>query len=349
MDKKQIIDLWQSCFHDTKAFTDLYFENIYQEGNTLVKEKNGKLLSALQMLPYTLAYGGKEIPVSYISGASTYPEFRGKGLMQSLMQDAFREMQRRGMLLSVLIPAERWLFGFYHKTGYAEAMYYKKVLCPPGKSAVVLPAAYSIERLTGRLFSEKETVCTPQVLYAYFNRVMQNRSYSIRHTFKDFEIILRDLIGSEGDLFVVSDNTGEIRALAFVYPTDDNEMILKEVLALDPDTVQFVLNHIPSYYLGTTVVYKQNSPSGIPYGMARVIDAEAMLKLYASLHPELTLAVDLKDPLLPHNTGYYLLEDGKCRKFSSAPEKPAVLTFTPPELAALLFSGQSVYLTLMLD
>ena len=89
MNKQQIIDLWRLSFNDTEEFIRLYFDRVYKEENTLVIEKDGQVVSALQMLPYTMTYYGTEISVAYISGACTLPSMRGKGLMKQLMQKAF--------------------------------------------------------------------------------------------------------------------------------------------------------------------------------------------------------------------------------------------------------------------
>ena len=79
--KQQVKDLWRTCFGDSEAFIDLYFDRVYQDDNTLTIERNGQIVSALQMLPYTMTYFGTEISVAYISGACTVPEQRGQGLM----------------------------------------------------------------------------------------------------------------------------------------------------------------------------------------------------------------------------------------------------------------------------
>ena len=80
IDKQQVVDLWQECFNDSEAFVRLYFSTKYTEENTLVHIENGKVLSALQMLPYSMTCWGRELRISYISGASTWPEARGRGV-----------------------------------------------------------------------------------------------------------------------------------------------------------------------------------------------------------------------------------------------------------------------------
>ena len=111
MNKQQIIDLWRLSFNDTEEFIRLYFDRVYKEENTLVIEKDGQVVSALQMLPYTMTYYGTEISVAYISGACTLPSMRGKGLMKQLMQKAFDEMKYRSVAVAALIPADPWLPG----------------------------------------------------------------------------------------------------------------------------------------------------------------------------------------------------------------------------------------------
>lgn len=69
MDKKQqIVNLWRTCFGDSEAFISLYFDRVYKDENAMTIEKDGKIVSALQIVPYTMTYLGTEISVGYISG-----------------------------------------------------------------------------------------------------------------------------------------------------------------------------------------------------------------------------------------------------------------------------------------
>ena len=109
MDKKQqIVNLWRTCFGDSEAFISLYFDRVYKDENAMTIEKDGKIVSALQIVPHTMTYLGTEISVGYISGACTTPEERGQGLMRQLLQETFEEMERPENAISALIPAEPW-------------------------------------------------------------------------------------------------------------------------------------------------------------------------------------------------------------------------------------------------
>ena len=107
-----------------EAFISLYFDRVYKDENAMTIEKDGKIVSALQIVPYTMTYLGTEISVAYISGVCTAPEERGQGLMRQLLQETFEEMERREVAISALIPADPWLFDYYREQGYTEAFDY---------------------------------------------------------------------------------------------------------------------------------------------------------------------------------------------------------------------------------
>ncbi len=184
MDKKQqIVNLWRTCFGDSEAFISLYFDRVYKDENAMTIEKDGKIVSALQIVPHTMTYLGTEISVGYISGACTTPEERGQGLMRQLLQETFEEMERREIAISALIPADPWLFDYYREQGYTEAFDYSVETYIRPNTPVQLP---------------KITVIQPEVpttdeLFAYFNRKLRERPSCILHSQDDFITILRDL------------------------------------------------------------------------------------------------------------------------------------------------------------
>ena len=130
-DIEQLKSLWKSLFGDTEAFISLFFHEVVREENIRVLEEKGCILSALYMLPYPFRIWNQEVTASYISGAGTLPEAQGRGLMRKLLIDSFKEMDRRQIPLSILIPAEPWLYGFYEKSGYATVFTYNQQVYPP--------------------------------------------------------------------------------------------------------------------------------------------------------------------------------------------------------------------------
>lgn len=130
-DIEQLKSLWKSLFGDTEAFISLFFHEVVRDENIRVLEEKGRILSALYMLPYPFRIWKQEVTASYISGAGTLPEAQGRGLMRRLLIDSFKEMEHRQIPLSILIPAEPWLYGFYEKSGYATVFTYNQQVYPP--------------------------------------------------------------------------------------------------------------------------------------------------------------------------------------------------------------------------
>lgn len=136
-DIEQLKSLWKSLFGDTEAFISLFFHEAVREENIRVLEEKGRILSALYMLPYPFRIWNQEVTASYISGAGTLPEAQGRGLMRRLLIDSFKEMERRQIPLSILIPAEPWLYGYYEKSGYATVFAYNQQVYPPKERSLL--------------------------------------------------------------------------------------------------------------------------------------------------------------------------------------------------------------------
>ena len=84
MIKEKVKALWKLCFEDSEAFIEMYFRLRYNNEVNIAIESGDEVISALQMLPYPMTFCGKQIQTSYISGACTHPDYRGKGVMKEL-------------------------------------------------------------------------------------------------------------------------------------------------------------------------------------------------------------------------------------------------------------------------
>lgn len=296
MNKQQIIDLWRLSFNDTEEFIRLYFDRVYKEENTLVIEKNGQVVSALQMLPYTMTYYGTEISVAYISGACTLPSMRGKGLMKQLLQDAFEEMKRRSVAVTALIPADPWLFDYYRKQGYTDAF-------DCTEDTYIRPET--------PVYAPEITVVPPKVpsideLYDYFNRKMRERTCCILHTKEDYITILRDLELDKGRMLTALNEEGQTIGMAFVLPPDDTvglpeekkHVYVKEFFYDDDRVASLLLQESTLQFNVDRAIYKTPPiiPATRPFGMARVIDTERLIHHWLSTHKDSPLTEqNLKD------------------------------------------------------
>jgi GNAT superfamily N-acetyltransferase len=290
--KKQIQHLWKTIFDDSDEFVHLYFHKVYKDENALIIQKDGQVVSALQMLPYTMAFYGEEISVAYISGACTAPSEQGKGLMRNLLQNAFGEMKKRNIAVSALIPAGKWLFNYYRSQGYTEIFEYSLNTYTYTGNERPLPDP------AGILVQPKKR---PDLLtYSYFERKLRGRPVSILHSYDDFAVILDDLNVSGGQFFVAFNSGKQPVGMAFVSPPEiakesaEDSLLIKEIFYEDEQVKERLLYEISRHYNLVKAIYRtpvsHNQPAH-PYGMAKVIDTERLIRLWASAHPESRLSV----------------------------------------------------------
>ena len=282
--KEQIITLWKTVFNDSDEFVRLYFGQVYKDGNAFVIEKNGHIVSALQMLPYRMFFCGEDLPVGYISGACTLPSERGKGWMSELLHNASEEMKNRNIPIAALIPAEAWLFDYYRSRGYTEAFRYATCVYIRSKHAVA-PAAPLVVR------QEREP---RQIFYDYFDRKLRERPACMLHTYEDFAVILEDTSLSGGSFFVASNPDGLPAGMAFVSrpERDDNtgerSVLIKEIL-YDSEQIKQDICHAVTQRLEIDKALCRIPPAARlqthPYGMAQLINPERIIDLWMSTHP----------------------------------------------------------------
>ena len=75
MIKEQVKALWKICFDDSEEFVEMYFRLRYKTEVNVAIQSGEEVISALQMLPYPMTFGGETVQTSYISGACTHPDF----------------------------------------------------------------------------------------------------------------------------------------------------------------------------------------------------------------------------------------------------------------------------------
>ena len=335
--KEEVKELWRLCFDDSEAFTELYFRMRYSEKVNIAIREGGRVVSALQMLPYPMTFCNRTVPTSYVSGACTHPDFREKGLMRRLLAKAFETMRREGVVFSTLIPAEPWLFGYYAHAGYASVFRYSVQELALPQKAPRLPEI-SVEPVS----------CFQEDVYAYLNRKLSERPCCIQHTAEDFRVIIEDLKLGDGWLFAAK-RYGTVTGVAIVYKGSDT-LTINELLTEDEQTETGLLFAIGRWtgYEHASALRPPEENDSHPLGMARIIHAEEALRLYASAFPEKEMNVALTDNQLPENDGYYHLHHGVCQR-SGQPSSGEYIRMEIGELTERLLRPLRPYMSLMLN
>lgn len=176
--KKIVWDMWKTCFGDPDTYMDLYFRDKYRPENTLLYYEGDKAVASLQMLPYRFTFHGVEIPVLYLSGVCTLPEYRKRGYTRALLVEGFNVAVARGVPLMLLVPQENWLIDLYAKYGFEQTF-------DPGEEELA-----SLKEILAKHGGDLAGA------YHAFDGLYRNQDMTVQKSFEDFSSIV-----AEGALF----------------------------------------------------------------------------------------------------------------------------------------------------
>jgi hypothetical protein len=136
-----------------------------------------------------------------------------------------------------------------------------------------------------------------RLLYSCFERKLRERPICILHSCDDFALILEDLAIAGGAFFAAFHSGGQAAGMAFVSPpvtvTGETFVLIKEILYDNERVKERLLAEINKRYRPDRLVYRTpagNDQHACPYGMAKVIDRERLIRLWTSKHPESSLS-----------------------------------------------------------
>ena len=364
--KNQTKALWDKCFsEEDKRFVDFYFEKRYNEQDNIHIEKDGKVVSAMQLISYPFSYYGKTIGCSYLSGCCTDPDYRSQGLMNDLIIKALTQAKNNGACFAALIPATESLFNYYEGTNFIPTFDYSKIrikrqqTTDNGQQTVSGCQIISLQDYkTTRL--QDETEIDFYQVYDYFNTKMRSRNCCIQHDEYDFSVITGDLELFD-NLLLVAKYGEDICGLAFCY-LRNGEIFIKDVFAESSAIFSDLITAAANTFDNETInIFLPPVPGQKTHklGMARIIDAETMLRIYAMTHPKMKVEISIVDPILTHNNGTYYINNGVLDKKNSIGTNvvdieqltQALFGYNIENLPEKLqaFNKQAAFMSLMLD
>lgn len=130
--KRDMMELWRKTFHDSRHYIDLVFDTYFNLDNTFVRYDGDRLIAALLGVQYAFIvfdkFGKrKTIQGLYLCGLATEQEWRRKGIMSQLMEEAEITAKTRGCQITFLIPADEHLREYYRKRGYVTSSYRRQI------------------------------------------------------------------------------------------------------------------------------------------------------------------------------------------------------------------------------
>lgn len=78
--KEQTKRLWKASFDDTDNFVELYFDRVFHTDINHTIEYEGRVVAALQAIPFLFKTGDKILKTAYLSGIPPMPTIVGRDL-----------------------------------------------------------------------------------------------------------------------------------------------------------------------------------------------------------------------------------------------------------------------------
>lgn len=315
--------LWQLSFGDTDEFLDRYFDLVYREEDVLLAEEGSKAIGHLQFPQLILSLGEETLPAGYVVAVCTHPDHRGKGIMRPLLHEALRREKARGDEVSVLLPAEEWLYRYYSSTG--------------GYAPVVNRARSNRQE---DALGEEDPAVTASSLVDYLLKVEASQQEpSLLHSRAFWEVITEDFEREEDLSLQIHRTESDLIDGALFLVKGEAELLVQALYGTKPVREALLTEVADQSALPLTYLLRP-STGGIPEAraMMRILDAPRFLEALVKYYPELTLSFTYRDELFPENDGDYLISAGKvellprAEEGESAPKK----SLSPAELIAAL-------------
>lgn len=131
-----------------------------------VGELDGQIVASLVLYPLTAWVRGHTVRFTGIGSVAVSPEHRRRGVAETLMKSALREMRQRGDALSMLYP---WRGSYYRKFGYGVV----EVVHQLAVSAANLPHAEEARRVRRLLTPDRGAI------EAVYDRVAQQGHFAL--------------------------------------------------------------------------------------------------------------------------------------------------------------------------
>ena len=277
-------------------------------------DEGGVMTARIRNIDYDILFEGAPVMAGGVSGVASAPEARGRGRVRGILQYVFHEDCERGCLFSTLFPFSH---AYYRKFGYELCAYQQTALVP-----IEQLAGYAQMPLTAVLHRESDGFDTIRQIesrmLSRYNMAMllTDRQYKKAiggdpYAHGDYRYILSDPNGAPCAYFYFTAETRSGASCAAVHALAYTDMqAFKRMLGfLYGLRAQYASVELP---LPVDVDLLQMLPEPkhvktqvLPYGMARILDTQAVLSRMR--HPEGNGAYTVRvlDPAFPQNEGTY--------------------------------------------
>ncbi|OTN76991.1 hypothetical protein A5886_002071 [Enterococcus sp. 8G7_MSG3316] len=300
-------------------------------------DDDGKLASQVMATMFNVNVHGVAYPMAGIGFVASYPEYRGQGRIDRIMQQVIKECYDQKIVLSYLAP---FSFPFYRRYGY-EYTFERSVYDIKSSDWPDSPkTSGSIKRLSWEQAKD--------IIHAIYHQQAKNhRGALIRDSWwEEIKFTLRKTL-----TFAIYYNAAGDPEGYLIYSIDNGTFMIDEWGYISGEAFhglnRLIVSHRDSvakihYQVGEAcgplqafALKPMPAIQSRPDMMTRIIDLEQFLQSYPFTNKEGTIAIHIEhDVYAPWNNGYYEL--------SFAHQKPIVKRVESTDLPCLTTSIQRI-------
>ena len=273
-DKGVVYELWKQAYPSSEQkYLNFYFRNYYDKGKTLVQCQDHRIVSSLAMNSHVLQFHGKLLNVSYILGISTLPDYRRRGHMKELLDQAIDEASHNHLitLVKAFNPKLYEPFGFsvvYERKNY-------------------LIHHESLDGIQETTFTKE--VATAKELLAIYEQFTRLFDGYYKRDEAYYEILLKELELKEKHLIVYQKPDEPIKGY-MIYQIKKNDFVIQEAVYLDSIVLQRMMKNCIGDFDAINIEVSQSeklekifplaNPRRKNFMMARINNFDLFNKLY---------------------------------------------------------------------
>lgn len=377
-EKNRTRALWERIFaEDSERFLDYYYHIKTADNEILVLERDGEILSMLQLNPYRLQLGAAQVEAAYVIAVATDSRYRHQGMMARLLKRAMQDRRAKGQPFLFLMPAAE---AIYRPFGFRFIYRQQSMTGVLGALADAVPGMLAenhspantglLQEPDGWKGSTEAWKLSPVAedeleAAARFAEDQLSRRHIRVRTIRDryyYHVLKKECQAENGNLCWMLQDGRRQGLVAYTY---EEAVEVREPLLPEPERLEEALNgcfgslHRPLYVYGIVPGKEQNGvqkaegkpESGKwkqepvrPVIMARALDLSVLTAGIRAVCP-VSLVLDLEDGILPDNTGRFLWQVSELEScweklpvFGESGKAP-VLRASVDEFVQLLFPG----------
>lgn len=114
--------MWTDTFDEKREYLDYFFDNVFDDETTFIYRENNKIVASLYGIPYKIKCDENNSikDVLYLYALATDKDYRKRGIMTRLLEEAYEYSKKKAFSGCILIPANESLFDFYKSRGYVK-------------------------------------------------------------------------------------------------------------------------------------------------------------------------------------------------------------------------------------